>query len=135
MHVPAHDRCEAVVTVAYEAEARLRDPVYGCVAWLQAQLMQVKAQLAQNNIEENQRQGNLCGVSSIPNYHSSYMNPIYPQSSLEYVELNSDDSMNLQEIQIREEFCNFQGFPKKNISYNNGDLGELQALALRMTRN
>ncbi|KAL4383539.1 hypothetical protein GQ457_15G023550 [Hibiscus cannabinus] len=150
LHIPAHERCEAVVTIAYEAEARLRDPVHGCVAQifalqqqaacLQAQLLQVKAQLAQNNamnsshnIEENQWQGNLCGVPSIPSYHSSYMNPISPQSSLDSVELNNGDSMNLQEIQSRdEEFCNFL---KKNMSYSNGDLGELQALALRMMRN
>ncbi|KAL6208714.1 hypothetical protein ACLB2K_019660 [Fragaria x ananassa] len=32
LHVPVHDRCEAVVTIAYEAQARIRDPVYGCVA-------------------------------------------------------------------------------------------------------
>ncbi|KAI3412856.1 LOB domain-containing protein [Psidium guajava] len=58
LHVPVADRCEAVCTIAYEAQARLRDPVYGCVshvfalqqqvAFLQAQLMQVKAQLARN---------------------------------------------------------------------------------------
>ncbi|KAE8696934.1 LOB domain-containing protein 16 [Hibiscus syriacus] len=119
MHIPAHDRCEAVITVAYEAEARLRDPVYGCVgqifalqqqvACLQAQLMQVKAQLGQNNTEENQWQGNLCGVASIP----SYVSPISPQCSVVSVELNNGNSMNLHD----------------------GDLGELQALALRMMRN
>ncbi|XP_021315946.1 LOB domain-containing protein 29 isoform X1 [Sorghum bicolor] len=31
-HLPVADRCEAVVTITYEAQARLRDPVYGCVA-------------------------------------------------------------------------------------------------------
>ncbi|GMI73866.1 ASYMMETRIC LEAVES2-LIKE 18, lateral organ boundaries-domain 16 [Hibiscus trionum] len=149
-NIPAHDRCEAIITVAYEAEARIRDPVYGCVAQifalqqqvacLQAQLMQLKGQVAQNNAvnsshntEESQRQGNyLYGVPCIPSYH---MNPISPQSSLESVELNSGESMNLQETQSRdEEFCNLN-FPEKMISYNNGDLGELQALALRMMRN
>ncbi|OEL36679.1 LOB domain-containing protein 16 [Dichanthelium oligosanthes] len=55
-HLPVADRCEAVVTITYEAQARLRDPVYGCVAQifalqqqvaiLQAQLMQAKAHLA-----------------------------------------------------------------------------------------
>ncbi|XP_051120598.1 LOB domain-containing protein 16-like [Andrographis paniculata] len=58
LHVPVPDRCEAVVTIAYEAQARIRDPVYGCVAhifalqqqvaYLQAQVMQAKSQLAQN---------------------------------------------------------------------------------------
>jgi len=32
LHVPVADRYEAVVTIAYEAQARIRDPVYGCVA-------------------------------------------------------------------------------------------------------
>ncbi|XVE72970.1 hypothetical protein DITRI_Ditri11bG0080400 [Diplodiscus trichospermus] len=146
LHIPAHDRCEAVVTIAYEAQARIRDPVYGCVAHifalqqqvacLQAQLMQVKAQLAQNAMNsqniESQWQGNLSGhVPSVPTY-PSYINPISPQSSIESVELNSADSMNMQEIQSREEFS-FQGYPKKR-PYNS-DLSELQALAFRMMRN
>ncbi|XWS31453.1 hypothetical protein CRYUN_Cryun23aG0077500 [Craigia yunnanensis] len=145
LHIPAHDRCEAVVTIAYEAQARIRDPVYGCVAHifalqqqvacLQAQLMQVKAQLAQNAMNsqniESQWQENLSAVPSIPTY-PSYINSISPQSSLESVELNSADSMNMQEIQSREEFS-FQGYPK-NRPYNS-DLGDLQALALRMMRN
>lgn len=97
--------------------------------------MQVKAQLAQNAMNshniESQWQGNLSGLPSIPTY-PSYMNPISPQSSLESVELNSADSMNMQEIQSRDEFS-FQGYPKKRPC--NSDLGELQALALRMMRN
>ncbi|WVZ73110.1 hypothetical protein U9M48_021458 [Paspalum notatum var. saurae] len=66
-HLPVADRCEAVVTITYEAQARLRDPVYGCVAQifalqqqvaiLQAQLMQAKAQLA-------------CGVQAATSAHS-----------------------------------------------------------------
>ncbi|XP_039031368.1 LOB domain-containing protein 16-like [Hibiscus syriacus] len=144
LHVPAHDRCEAVFTIAYEAQARIGDPVYGCVAhifalqqqvaYLQAQLMQVKTQLAQNAMNshhmENQWQGNLCGiVPSFTSYPTTYVNPISPQSSLESVELNSGDAMKTQEIQSREEF-----HPLRKRPYNN-DLGELQALALRMMRN
>ncbi|KAF7818406.1 Poly [ADP-ribose] polymerase 1 [Senna tora] len=30
LHIPAQDRSEAVLTIAYEAQARIRDPVYGC---------------------------------------------------------------------------------------------------------
>ncbi|XP_041003227.1 LOB domain-containing protein 16 [Juglans microcarpa x Juglans regia] len=143
LHVPVHDRCEAVVTIAYEAQARIRDPVYGCVAHifalqqqvacLQAQLMQVKAQLAQSVIDprriENQCPGN--GVPVVPNY-PIYMNHISPQSSLESID-HSNDGMNMQEIQSRED-CSFQPYSKKR-PYNNHDLGELQELALRMMRN
>ncbi|XP_020574802.1 LOB domain-containing protein 29-like [Phalaenopsis equestris] len=56
-HVPAGLRGEAALTIAYEAQARLSDPVYGCVAHivalqkqvaiLQAQLARVRMQLAQ----------------------------------------------------------------------------------------
>ncbi|KAF2325336.1 hypothetical protein P3X46_003409 [Hevea brasiliensis] len=154
LHVPAADRCEAVVTIAYEAQARIRDPVYGCVAHifalqqqvacLQAQLMQVKAQLAQNLVDssrniENQWQGNMYGVqSSFPsNYHhqayNCMMNPISPQSSLESVEHSNDGIISMQDIQSNSEDFSFQSCTKKK-PYE-PDLGELQALALRMMRN
>ncbi|EYU32002.1 hypothetical protein MIMGU_mgv1a022726mg, partial [Erythranthe guttata] len=32
LHIPPHKRLDAVVTICYEAQARLRDPIYGCVA-------------------------------------------------------------------------------------------------------
>ncbi|KAE8730641.1 LOB domain-containing protein 16 [Hibiscus syriacus] len=142
LHIPAHYRCEAVVSIAYEAQARIRDPVYGCVAHifslqqqvacLQAQLLQVKAQLAQNAMNSHTMEGqweqNLSGLfHSIPNY------PISPQSSLESVEveLNSADSdtINIQEILGIENFAFHGKRPCDN------DLGELQAIALRMMRN
>jgi hypothetical protein len=31
LRIPAHKRLDAVVTLCYEALARVRDPVYGCV--------------------------------------------------------------------------------------------------------
>nr|XP_043622800.1 LOB domain-containing protein 30-like [Erigeron canadensis] len=34
LHIPVHKRLDAVVSICYEAQARLRDPVYGCVAHL-----------------------------------------------------------------------------------------------------
>ncbi|KAJ8899379.1 hypothetical protein K2173_018353 [Erythroxylum novogranatense] len=147
LHVPVADRCEAVVTIAYEAQARIRDPVYGCVAHifalqqqvacLQAQLMQLKAQLAQNLLDssrstvENQWQGNAPGMSSFHGY-PSYMNPISPQSSMESAE-HSSEGLNCQDhIRSREGFA-FESCAKKR-SYN-PELGELQALALRMMKN
>ncbi|XP_014495661.1 LOB domain-containing protein 16 [Vigna radiata var. radiata] len=144
LHIPAHDRCEAVVTIAYEAQARIRDPVYGCVshifalqqqvACLQAQLMQVKAQLAQNLMESrsmennnNQWAGNqsVAGEAMNHPFCPTYMNPISPQSSLESIDHSSmNDGMSMQDIQSREERA-----------YKNNELGELQELALRMMRN
>ncbi|KAG0498824.1 hypothetical protein HPP92_003515 [Vanilla planifolia] len=47
--VPAPKRLDAVVTICYEAEARLQDPIYGCVAHmvsLQQQLVNLQAELS-----------------------------------------------------------------------------------------
>lgn len=41
LHIPVHKRLDAVVTICYEAQARLRDPVYGCVAHIFALQQQV----------------------------------------------------------------------------------------------
>ncbi|KAH6814691.1 ATPase family associated protein [Perilla frutescens var. frutescens] len=55
LHIPPNRRHDAVVTISYEAQARLSDPVYGCVstiialqqqvASLQAELSMVQTQL------------------------------------------------------------------------------------------
>nr|KYP64468.1 LOB domain-containing protein 18 [Cajanus cajan] len=41
LNIPVHKRLDAVVTICYEAQARLRDPVYGCVAHIFALQQQV----------------------------------------------------------------------------------------------
>ena len=48
LNVPIHDRCEAVVTIAYEAQARLHDPVYGCVSHIFALQQQVRISTEQS---------------------------------------------------------------------------------------
>ncbi|CAK9309885.1 unnamed protein product [Citrullus colocynthis] len=48
-HLPVSHRCEAAVTISYEAQARLQDPIYGCVSHifaLQQQVMNLRAQVA-----------------------------------------------------------------------------------------
>ncbi|XP_031483856.1 LOB domain-containing protein 29-like [Nymphaea colorata] len=71
--IPVSSRAEAALTISYEAQARLRDPVYGCVAHifalqqqvanLQAQINNLKSQAAQlglaNNSISNPAQGTL----------------------------------------------------------------------------
>ncbi|KAJ8749026.1 hypothetical protein K2173_013470 [Erythroxylum novogranatense] len=49
LNIPLHKRPDAVVTICYEAQARLRDPVYGCVAHifaLQQQVVNLQAELS-----------------------------------------------------------------------------------------
>ncbi|KAF5196269.1 Lob domain-containing protein [Thalictrum thalictroides] len=144
--VPVSDRCEAVVTIAYEAQARIRDPVYGCVAhifalqqqvaFLQTQLMQVKVQMANNLVDsradENHWRGNMVeeGLQHMP--YPSHMNSISPQSSIDSVDSNSTDRMEFQNVEANDDY-HFQTSSKKRMPQN--DLGELQALALRMMRN
>ncbi|CAH8385354.1 unnamed protein product [Eruca vesicaria subsp. sativa] len=46
--LPMEYRCEAAITIYYEAQARLQDPIYGCVAHifsLQQQVVNLQAQL------------------------------------------------------------------------------------------
>ncbi|KAL6502898.1 hypothetical protein OROHE_024066 [Orobanche hederae] len=48
-HLPIADRRDAAVTIAYEAQARVQDPIYGCVSHifaLQQQVVYLQAQLA-----------------------------------------------------------------------------------------
>ncbi|XP_050365566.1 LOB domain-containing protein 29-like [Argentina anserina] len=47
--LPVNDRCRAAVTISYEAQARVQDPVYGCVSHifaLQQQVINLQSQLA-----------------------------------------------------------------------------------------
>ncbi|PIN14586.1 hypothetical protein CDL12_12788 [Handroanthus impetiginosus] len=47
--IPVHQRADAVSSLVYEANARARDPVYGCVgaiSYLQDQVSQLQMQLA-----------------------------------------------------------------------------------------
>ncbi|XP_024975887.1 LOB domain-containing protein 16-like [Cynara cardunculus var. scolymus] len=163
-HVAVADRCETVVTIAYEAQARIRDPVYGCVshifalqqqvACLQAQLMQVKAQMAAQGYMdsrnlENQWSANMAaGAMAYQDYMNgtgNFMNcNISPQSSMESIDHNNEGNMGMQEIQSRDDDHHHDhGFSfqpaaavysnKKRLS--DSDLGELQELAVRMMRN
>ncbi|KAF5725742.1 hypothetical protein HS088_TW23G00470 [Tripterygium wilfordii] len=60
LHIPVNRRHDAVVTISYEAQARLSDPVYGCVstilalqqqaASMQAELAMVQAQLINSRL-------------------------------------------------------------------------------------
>ncbi|KAL5712163.1 hypothetical protein ACHQM5_014362 [Ranunculus cassubicifolius] len=59
-HLPVADRNEAAVTISYEAQARLQDPIYGCVSHifaLQQQVVNLQAQLASLNAQASQASG------------------------------------------------------------------------------
>ncbi|GAB4834087.1 LOB domain-containing protein 20 [Ancistrocladus abbreviatus] len=82
LHIPVNRRHDAVVTISYEAQARLSDPVYGCVstilalqqqvASLQAELAMVQSQLMSsrlavaNALQTTQQQQNQIGMQLQP---------------------------------------------------------------------
>lgn len=41
LHLPVQNRSDAAITISYEALARMRDPIYGCVAHIFALQQQV----------------------------------------------------------------------------------------------
>src|ERR1044072_4197941 len=102
------------------------------VACLQAQLMQVKSQLAQNlNMDQNhQWSGNVAAAGQPMNpFCPSNMDPISPQSSLESIDHSSssihDGILAMQDFQSRENLSSFYASSKKR-ACNNNELGELQ---------
>ncbi|KAJ9564834.1 hypothetical protein OSB04_000800 [Centaurea solstitialis] len=67
-HLPVSGRCEAAITIAYEAQARIQDPIYGCVSHifaLQQQVVSLQSQLA--SLREQAAQSLING-SSCSNY-------------------------------------------------------------------
>nr|PNR55091.1 hypothetical protein PHYPA_005984 [Physcomitrium patens] len=80
VHIPTPHRSDAVLTISYEAQARLSDPVYGCVATifalqqqvssLQAELAMVQAQLAdrQAHLQQTHHQQRIVFNQPPPEY-------------------------------------------------------------------
>ncbi|GJN20359.1 hypothetical protein PR202_gb07729 [Eleusine coracana subsp. coracana] len=52
-HLPEEKRIDAVITVCYEAQARLRDPVYGCVSHIVALQQQIASLQSELNYIQN----------------------------------------------------------------------------------
>nr|WKV35349.1 lateral organ boundaries domain protein 12 [Ipomoea batatas] len=161
MQVSVHERCDAVVTIDYEARARIKDPVYGCVAHifalqqqvvsLQAQLMQVKAQLAQTLMATGNQSwpSYTAGGGGSGVFPAAVNSAGSPQSSMDSFEGYSEGlgfvKQEMAMVQNRDNnednYCYYGGNNNNNGSCNSRkrvsqtDLGELQALALRMMRN
>ncbi|XP_019178786.1 PREDICTED: LOB domain-containing protein 29-like [Ipomoea nil] len=85
-HLPVSDRCEAAVTISYEAQARLQDPIYGCVSHifaLQQQVVDLQEQLISlKKLAANNQSNNLNDsmASANPNDRSNNGTPCYPSS-------------------------------------------------------
>ncbi|MED6170937.1 hypothetical protein PIB30_036000 [Stylosanthes scabra] len=100
MRIPPHKRLDAVVTLCYEALARVRDPVYGCVAHifaLQQQVVNLQAELTyvQARLATMHRYpiAAAAASSSLPNPSSSSP-PTLHSSSLDHLASSNADLQN-----------------------------------------
>ncbi|CAN0886287.1 LOB domain-containing protein 29 [Linum grandiflorum] len=110
-HLPVSDRCEAAVTISYEAQARLQDPIYGCVSHifalqqqvvnLQAQLASLKEQAGQSFVNNsaypsaNPSNARYTSSSTPMQDLQSWLHQQYPQQNMEYNNQNNNNNNNM----------------------------------------
>lgn len=135
-NVPVHKRLDAVITICYEAQARLRDPVFGCVAHiftLQQQVMSLQAELSylQGHLATYEvpqpptpppQALPMVSLANLPLAPSSAMPDTYDLSSLYEVPQTSSWVMQQRPNEPRQ----YLGSGTSSTSNNGGDL---QALA------
>ncbi|KAG5237549.1 hypothetical protein OIU76_012321 [Salix suchowensis] len=63
LHLPVHNRGDAAITISYEALARMRDPIYGCVAQIFALQQQVASLQEEIEVLESQMASLTVGVA------------------------------------------------------------------------
>ncbi|KAL5727990.1 hypothetical protein ACHQM5_001122 [Ranunculus cassubicifolius] len=86
LKIPVHKRLDAVVTICYEALARLRDPVYGCVGHifaLQQQVVNLQAELAfvQAHLSTMELSASQAMLVPTTDQTSSMADQMYPSSN------------------------------------------------------
>ncbi|KAA0053842.1 LOB domain-containing protein 20 [Cucumis melo var. makuwa] len=82
LHIPVSRRNDAVVTISYEAQARLSDPVYGCVSTvlaLQQQVASLQAELAA--VQAQVISSRLAFAAAVQNSHPSQVGVLQPAYS------------------------------------------------------
>lgn len=87
LHIPANRRNDAVVTITYEAQARLSDPVYGCVSTILALQQQVASLQAELSIVHAQLMNSRLAVANAfqssqqQQQHIPVLQPAYSNNS------------------------------------------------------
>ncbi|XP_015078885.1 LOB domain-containing protein 12-like [Solanum pennellii] len=112
--VPVNERADAVSSLVYEANARMRDPVYGCVgaiSYLQNQVMQLQMQLAMAQAEI------LCiqMQSETPQVAAAAVLPITPDNQLVENDHDIDKS-----FFFSEQYLNFDSTSHKSCNSQDG---------------
>ncbi|XP_015891367.3 LOB domain-containing protein 29-like [Ziziphus jujuba] len=143
-HLPVSDRCGAAITISYEAQARLKDPIYGCVSHifalqqqvisLQAQLASIKEQSANNgsfingpdNANWNQKfNGRLSHQEHAQNWFQQENSNLVPQFSPNLTNVASMmpylESNKLMDPHNLVGSCESSVVPDENVSYGRFD--------------
>lgn len=116
LHIPLNRRHDAVVTISYEAQARLSDPVYGCVstilalqqqvASLQAELAMVQTQLINsrcaiaNALQHQQQQQQQIAYSNNSSASTNFVNMSNFTSNFDLTADTAPSSHSLEPIQL-----------------------------------
>ncbi|KAF3439973.1 hypothetical protein FNV43_RR18251 [Rhamnella rubrinervis] len=129
LRIPPHKRLDAVVTLCYEALARIRDPVYGCVAHiftLQQQVVNLQADLAyvQARLSTLQR----LPASSAPNTTSLNSSSLASASAMTTTNMSMHFDATLQNQVISAEMTSYFD-PLDREEEGAVDDGDLQTLA------
>ncbi|KAJ9171279.1 hypothetical protein P3X46_014668 [Hevea brasiliensis] len=129
LRIPAHKRFDAVVTLCYEALARVRDPVYGCVGHLftlQQQVVNLQAELAYIQARLSTLQRLPLAQAQAPPAQSPCQTSI---GSTSVVASNSNVSMHFDKLQqVSTEFTSLSN-PLDDLDHQLVNDDDLQALA------
>ncbi|KAJ8900306.1 hypothetical protein K2173_024946 [Erythroxylum novogranatense] len=130
LRIPADKRLDAVVTLCYEALARVRDPVYGCVGHiftLQQQVVNLQAELAyvQARLSTLQR---LPLLLPVPQFQQA-QSPSSEIASTSELASNSVVSMHFDQLELSTDQISTELANYYNSLHQELQEGELQALA------
>ncbi|KAL9379390.1 hypothetical protein Peur_027872 [Populus x canadensis] len=83
LHIPLNRRHEAIVTISYEAQARLSDPVYGCVSTILALQQQVASLQAELSVVQTQLINSRFAMANAlqQQHHVAMLQPAYSNNS------------------------------------------------------
>ncbi|KAJ6877380.1 LOB domain-containing protein 20 [Populus alba x Populus x berolinensis] len=83
LHIPLNRRHEAIVTISYEAQARLSDPVYGCVSTILALQQQVASLQTELSMVQTQLINSRFAMANAlqQQHHVAMLQPAYSNNS------------------------------------------------------
>ncbi|KAJ9160152.1 hypothetical protein P3X46_025582 [Hevea brasiliensis] len=113
LHLPVQSRSDAAITISYEALARMRDPIYGCVAHIFALQQQIASLQEEIEILGHQMANLTVGIAS----HGSSQTTSNPNCEKQICSFQ--DAINMQYYQnLPVEQVNNSGYATGNQSFN-----------------